>query len=98
MHERVSAESHVPFYLRISYEYHEYVISQLTWARLHVTVESSVYACLIMATPRATPSTVTVDSTLLVPASTSSLDLIRESFEKEEGYAVAFLILMKNPA
>ena len=54
-----------------------------------------MYACSIMATPRATPSNVTVDSALLVPASTSSLDLIRESFENEEGYAV---ILMKNPA
>ena len=63
--------------------------------QLHVTVKSSMYACSIMATPRATPSNVTVDSALLVPASTSSLDLIRESFEKEEGYAV---ILMKNPA
>ena len=51
-----------------------------------------------MATPRAAPSTVTVDSALLVSASTSSLDLIRESFEKEEVMLLPYVILMKNPA
>ena len=50
-----------------------------------------------MATPRAAPSTVTVDSALLVSASTSSLDLIRESFEKEEGYAVALCNFNEEP-
>ena len=67
--------------------------------RLHVTAKC--VACMFdhgysLSYSFNCTQTATVDSTLLTPASTSSLNLIRELFEKE-GYAVALCNFNEEP-